>query len=158
MLIPYTTIEAVKSQVNARLGQYDPELIPAHWDELCGRALARGHQRVIGILTGQGYTLDQINNWTGRETYNLDYAVCYAFMFGGFRIGETDTNKESQELARLDKELMQEFVMIADDGTIIRPNNTASDNEISYGRLDAFKEEIPKADYLPYTIYSKSSV
>lgn len=140
---PYCEVEDVYRQTQARLGQAADSELPSHWGPLGTRSVQRGHARLIGILGGRGYSVAAIDSWSGREIYNLDYAVAYAFMYGGFRKGD-DAPSPKTELERIDKELKdKDFLLFDDSGSLILPDIDAAvgSNQVSYGRSQPFDDD-----------------
>ena len=149
---PYCTNEDVRAQVEARLGQAAASDLPQHWDPLYEQSARRGYQRIAGLLVGQGYTITQLDTWSGRATYNLDYAIAYAFMYGSFRRGE-DAPSPKSELERLDKELAKQdppIALIDDSGGVIEPAGTPQGMAVSFGRSAPFTEEADVYDAWRY--------
>lgn len=139
---PYCSAADVYSQTQARLGQAAESELPEHWDKLGSKARLRGYQRMIGILTGRGYSVAAIDTWSGRAVYNLDYAVAYAFGYGGFRKGEDDNNSDLKELARIDKELSGEGFLLTDDsGGVLLPDLNVGSGTVSRGRNTTYDDD-----------------
>ena len=136
---PYITAVEVEAYVLTQLGQSPSSTLPAHWTNACARAVTRGYQRLIMILVGRGYSISQIDSWSGRITYNTDYACAYAFGYGNQRKGEDDNNSEQKELARIDKELKDPASILTDDsGSVITPDLVVGPNQVSSGRMTQF--------------------
>lgn len=139
---PYCKADEVYKQTLARLGQAAETELPEHWDEIGKKARLRGYQRMIGLLVKQGYSVAAIDTWSGRAIYNLDYAVAYAFGYGGFRKGDDNNNSEQKELARIDKELSGEGFLLTDDsGTVLTPDLNIGSGLVSFGRNTAFDDD-----------------
>ena len=139
---PYCTAIEVYRQTQSRLGQAAESELPEHWIDLANKARSRGYQRLIGILGGRGYSLSAIDTWDGRSTYNLDYAVAYAFMYGAFRRGE-DAPSPRAELERIDKELSDPSFMLFDTGgSILTPDLVVGTAQVSYGRSTNFDDDV----------------
>lgn len=138
---PYCTASDVYRQTQSRLGEAAESILPEHWNELGTRSLYRGYQRLIGILAGRGYSLSAIDTWSGRLTYNLDYAVAYAFMYGAFRRGE-DAPSPRTELERIDKELSDpSFLLFDDGGSVLTPDISVGSSQVSSGRSLPFDDD-----------------
>lgn len=140
---PYCTVEDAYVQIESRLGQAAEASLPEHWPPMLEKAIGRGYARMIGLLGGRGYSVGAISTWSGRESYNLDYAVAYAFMYGAFRKGD-DSPSPKTEIERLDKELKdKEFLLFDDGGSLIVPDIDAAvgGNQVSYGRSTAFDDD-----------------
>lgn len=136
---PYINSAAVQAYVLTQLGQDPSSTLPLHWVNACSRAVTRGYQRLIMILVGRGYSISQIDSWSGRITYNTDYACAYAFGYGNQRKGEDDNNSEQKELARIDKELKDPASILTDDsGSVITPDLVVGPNQVSSGRMTQF--------------------
>lgn len=142
---PYITAEEIEEQVLARLRQADDADLPEHWSKICERSRQRGYQRLIGILAKRGYSVGQIDSWSGRITYNLDYAVAYAFGYGGFGRGEDSNNSEQKELKRIDIELSDDMALTDDAGDLIVPELTTGLMSYGSGRMTSFDDD--SADY-----------
>ena len=136
---PYINATAVEAYVLSQLGQSSSSTLPPHWNNACTRAVLRGYQRLIMILNGRGYSISLIDTWSGRITYNTDYACAYAFGYGNQRKGEDDNNSEQKELARIDKELKDPAAILTDDsGSVLTPDLVVGPNQVSSGRMTQF--------------------
>lgn len=141
---PYCRVEDVNGQTLARLGQAAGGDLPEHWHPMYEKAIKRGYARMIGLLGGRGYSVAAIGQWSGRESYNLDYAVAYAFMYGAFRRGE-DAPSPNTEIKRLDDELKDKaFLLFDDSGALIVPdiNAAVGGNQVAYGRATKFDDDV----------------
>jgi hypothetical protein len=140
---PYCEPVHVYQSVQATLGQAAGTELPEHWGPLADRALKRGYQRLIGILGGRGYSTTVLDSWSGRDSYNLDLAVAYAFMYGAFRRDE-DAPSARTELDRIDKELSDpKYLLFDDSGGILQPDITLSvgSNPYSSGRFTGHDDD-----------------
>lgn len=135
---PYVLKDVVAKSLSSRLGQAPAAMEPAFWTDLAEDGVAYGYQVILSALTRRGYSVTAIDRWIGRKIFNKKLATAHAMLQ---REGATDADKtglfKEIELAeaRLDD---PEFILVADDGTILVPDLADGLLSSATGRLEAF--------------------
>lgn len=127
----WITDQQLKDKLIAVLQKASLE-VDAPWDEIIPDANKAAYDDIVEPLLKRGYTIDQIDSWDARTTYNIDIGLFWCLVKGG-------CTKDFDEtfIMLLDRRAKLETLEIILDGEIVVPETLTGSGTIKSGAMES---------------------